>query len=135
MCCPRGRGLGENEEQSIVDLDQDTLRNVLERVDAVTLLRAEGVNKLWRKVARDDRLWEPIALRLWAGSGKLECIDEMTHYIRFRAVGFRTAVRHWIYSYVGKPNLNTPSDYNSIPDFYSIDPQVFSSQIGPWVQN
>ncbi|KAM4129396.1 hypothetical protein ACJW30_01G019700 [Castanea mollissima] len=160
MCCPRGRELVENEEQyenkkmesivveeqeeeeegsegesetGFVDLDQDTLRNVLERVDAVTLGRAQCVNKLWRKVASDDRIWEPIAVKFWVGIGGRESLDKMIHFSR--GTGFGPAVCYWMHLYVGESNFNTPSDYNSIPDFNSIDPQVFSSQIEPWVQN
>ncbi|KAF3949006.1 hypothetical protein CMV_025063 [Castanea mollissima] len=88
--CPRGRGLVENEEQyenkkmksivveeqeeeeeegsgseretGFVDLNQDMLHNVLKFVDMVTLGRAACVNKLWSKVALDDRLWAPFII-------------------------------------------------------------------------
>ena len=155
LMSPRGRELVENEEQDenkkmksivveeqeqeegsesesesetgFVDLDQDTLLNVLKRVDLVTLGRAECVNKLWSKVARDDRLWEPIATRFWASTGRLEVSKD---YLRW--MSFRQAFRASNPRYLG---YNTASDFNSIPDFFSIDPQVFSSQKRPWVQN
>ena len=47
---------GSESETGFVDLDWDTLLNVLERVDVVTLGRAACVNKLWREVALDERL-------------------------------------------------------------------------------
>ena len=107
---PRGRELVENEEQDenkkmksivveeqeqeegseresetgFVDFDQDTLRNLLKRVDAVTLGRAECVNKLWRKVARDDWLWEPIATRFLASNGMLEFLRYCPGLMSFR---------------------------------------------------
>ena len=153
---PRGRELVENEEQDekkkmksivveeqvqeegsesesetgFVDLDQDTLLNVLQRVDLLTLRRAGCVNKLWRKVAQDDRLWEPIVTRFWASRGMLKSLDNIRRYLRFSTV--RRALR--ICSPIDLENF-IRSDFNSIPDFYSIDPQVFSSQIRPWVQN
>ena len=153
---PRGRELVENEEQyenkkmksiaveeqeqeegsesesetGFVDLDQDTLFNVLQRVDAVTLRRAECVNKLWRKVAQDGRLWEPIATRFWASIGRLESLDKIRHCLR--PVIFRWALHGRNIILLEK---YISSDFNSIPDFYSIDPQVFSRQIRPWVQN
>ena len=150
---PRGRELVENEEQDenkkmksivveeqeqeegseresetgFVDFDQDTLLNVLKRVDLVTLGRAECVNKLWSKVARDDRLWEPIATRFWASTGRLEVSKDYLRWMSFRQA-FRASNPIYLGNY-------TASYFNSIPDFYSIDPQVFSSQIRPWVQN
>ena len=152
---PRGRELVENEEQDenkkmksivveeqeqeegsesesesetgFVDLDQDTLLNVLKRVDLVTLGRAECVNKLWSKVARDDRLWEPIATRFWASTGRLEVSKGYLRWMSFRQA-FRASNPIYLGNY-------TASYFNSIPDFYSIDPRVFSNQIRSWVQN
>ena len=40
----------EGSESGFVDLDNDTLHNVLKRVDMVTLGRAACVNKLWSKL-------------------------------------------------------------------------------------
>ena len=53
------------------DLYQDMLHNVLKHVDMVTLGQAECVNKLWRKVARDERLWGPITTRIYARFGSI----------------------------------------------------------------
>ena len=124
-------GSESESETGFVDLDQDTLFNVLQRVDAVTLGRAMCVNKLWRMVGEDDWLWGPIATSFWASNGGLEFLDNIKIHFLHR-MGFRQAFCAIYPSYFGKYKA---SDSNSIPDFYSIDPQVFSSQIRPWVQN
>ena len=117
---------------SIQDLDPCALYNVLKHVDAVTLGRAECVNRLWGRVACDDRLWEPIARKFWASNGMLEFSRDCLRWMSFRQA-FRASILYKAGHTVTM--ADAPSDFNSIPDFYSIDSQVFSSQIRPWVQN
>ena len=131
-----GRGLVENEEQDkkvksivveeqeeeegsesetrFVDLDQDVLHNVLKRVDVVTLGRAACVNQLWRAVAQDERLWEPIVTRHFLRSGGYGRFDVFRKEVpKFGGFCRFYSLRLWSLS---KP---PPSD------FFSIDPTVF----------
>ena len=115
----------ESESESrtgFVDLDPDTLLNVLKRVDAdaVTLGRAACVNKLWREVALDERLWEPIVKRILINMFPLNPSDKFEHLIDEK--GFRYLF-HSFYKFLRKSSL--PQNL----DFYSID---FSKKIRPW---
>ncbi|XP_075672022.1 F-box protein GID2-like [Castanea sativa] len=134
-----GRGLVENEEQDkkvksivveeqeeeeedesetrFVDLHGDVLHNVLKRVDVVTLGRAACVNKPWCKVARDERLWEPIATTLVLRSGGYGRFDEFRKVVP-KFGGFRQFHRLCL-----RPLSKPPPS-----DFFSIDPSVFSRQ-------
>uniref|UniRef100_A0A7N2KY44 F-box protein n=1 Tax=Quercus lobata TaxID=97700 RepID=A0A7N2KY44_QUELO len=107
----------EQEEGSgFVDLEPD------KRVDEVTLARAACVNKLWREVARDKRLWKPLALRLCANAGGLELLCEEANPILGRSFVQRF--------YSRRPLITPPPS-----DFYSINPQVFSNRLRPWREN
>ncbi|XP_030924878.1 F-box protein GID2-like [Quercus lobata] len=112
----------ESESESrtgFVDLDPDTLLNVLKRVDAdaVTLGRAACVNKLWRKVAGDDQLWEPIVTRHFLRSGGYGRFDVFRKEVpKFGGFCRFHSLRLWPLS---KP---PPSD------FFSIDPTVLKIQ-------
>ncbi|KAL0017481.1 hypothetical protein SO802_004550 [Lithocarpus litseifolius] len=143
---PRRRGLVESEEQGenkkmksivveeqeegsesrsgtgFVDLDRDSLYNVFKRLDAVSLGRAECVNKQCRMVAQDWRLWEPFATMFWTSRGGYVSVDAFRNVIRM--TGFPRIVYTKIILRMMK----------HLPlDFYSIDPRVFSRQIKPWV--
>uniref|UniRef100_A0A7N2QY67 F-box domain-containing protein n=1 Tax=Quercus lobata TaxID=97700 RepID=A0A7N2QY67_QUELO len=107
----------EGSESGFVDLDQDTLHDVLKRVDEVTLMRVARVNKLWRKVAGE--CLPAILGPLVNGVAPLG----------FTPGRYNLAVSLLAYERVNLPQVAKPPPL----DFYSIDPQVFSSQIGPWV--
>ena len=85
----------------------------------VNLMRVACVNRLWRKVARALQFWEPIVLG--------PSINDVG------PPGFISCRNGLLLDYhrVILPQVAKPPPL----DFYSINPQVFSSQIGPWFQN
>ena len=105
---------------------------MLERVDVVTLGRAACVNKLWRKMALDGRLWEPIVKRILFNMFGFNNNDKLEHLVE-HTCGFYNNDEHSEEDYRSLfhsfyKSLRESSLSQNL-DFYSID---FSKKIRPW---
>ncbi|KAA8547157.1 hypothetical protein F0562_003577 [Nyssa sinensis] len=71
---------------AFVNLEEDMLFEVLKHADARTLARAACVNKLWRRTAEDELLWEVICTRHCATVG---CGSQQLRSVVLALGGFR----------------------------------------------
>uniref|UniRef100_A0A7N0UCC2 F-box protein GID2 n=1 Tax=Kalanchoe fedtschenkoi TaxID=63787 RepID=A0A7N0UCC2_KALFE len=80
---PANRGTHPNR-----GVNEDVLFEILKRADARTLGAAACVSREWRRVARDERVWEAACARRWT-EASVGCGEERLRSVVLALGGFR----------------------------------------------